>query len=517
MRRFSAGETAHNRGFSARQSQFVSVNFTHLRGYLLNGFVWHVQCLKERVPLATLFSLAVVMIKQLALPATRVRRIALACILLLGVTAVAAQAGPRRARLSRDLVDRLARADAEATDVIVTGTEDQVRTLAARYGATVKKSLRSGAVLSLTAGQLDALSQDADVDHLSGDVPVIRMGVTTETIGAEQVWAGALEGVRGFTGRGVGVAIIDSGVWEHHKDLQKRVVVSVDFTGAKKADGDPYGHGTHVAGLIVGGGSEYPGVAPDASLDQPAGDGGRRLRPDQQRDRRARVGDRSPRRLQHPHHQYVARPPGARVVPRRSAVPGRAARGRCGHPRGGVGGEFRQDRRRPADRQRHRLAGQLAGGADGRGAQHQGHGAAVRRRDGDLQLARADVIDGVLKPELVAPGNKIVSTAASGLVPGRRYPGAGGRRAGAQRLHRDERHEHVGGGGVRRGGAAARGQPGADAGGSEDGAAVDQLRVAGAGLIEAGAGSLNIAAAVPWRRPDTSIRLCLLAARKSQA
>ena len=39
MRRFSAGETAHNRGFSARQSQLVSVNFTYLRGYLLNGFV----------------------------------------------------------------------------------------------------------------------------------------------------------------------------------------------------------------------------------------------------------------------------------------------------------------------------------------------------------------------------------------------------------------------------------------------------------------------------------------------
>ena len=46
-------------------------------------------------------------------------------------------------------------------------------------------------MLEVTAGQLDALSQDADVDHLSGDVPVVRMvAVTTEAIGADQVWAG---------------------------------------------------------------------------------------------------------------------------------------------------------------------------------------------------------------------------------------------------------------------------------------------------------------------------------------
>ena len=61
--------------------------------------------------------------------------------------------------------------------------------------------------------------------------------------------------------------------------------------------------------------------------------------------------------------------------------------------------------------------GQLAGGADGRRAEHQGHAGAVGRRDGDLQLAGADgMIDGVLKPELVAPGNRIVSVGGGRVV-----------------------------------------------------------------------------------------------------
>ena len=57
-------------------------------------------------------------------------------------------------------------------------------------------------------------------------------------------------------------------------------------------------------------------------------------------------------------------------------------------------------------------------------------------------------IDGLLKPELVAPGNRIVAPAAAGAYLTRTYPRAGGVGPGVRRLHRDERHEHVGGGGV---------------------------------------------------------------------
>jgi serine protease AprX len=70
-------------------------------------------------------------------------------------------------------------------------------------------------------------------------------------------------------GAGVGVAIIDSGV--AHARLEASA--SYDFTGSRtKAvlPSDPYGHGTHVAGLIAGNGAtaggRYAGVAPAAHI-----------------------------------------------------------------------------------------------------------------------------------------------------------------------------------------------------------------------------------------------------------
>ena len=64
--------------------------------------------------------------------------------------------------------------------------------------------------------------------------------------------------------------------------------------------------------------------------------------------------------------------------------------------------------------------------------------------------------DGVLKPELVAPGNRIVAPSAAGSYLATAYPA---RVVGLRRehLHGDERHEHVGGGRGGRGRAAARG------------------------------------------------------------
>ena len=91
-------------------------------------------------------------------------------------------------------------------------------------------------------------------------------------------------------------------------------------------------------------------------------------------------------------------------------------------------------------------------------------------------------IDGVLKPELVAPGNRIVAASAAGQLPVADVSGARGRAGHGQRgLHRDERHEHVGRGRVGGGGAGARGAPGADAGAGEGDAAADELARGGGG------------------------------------
>src|SRR6185369_6102896 len=83
----------------------------------------------------------------------------------------------------------------------------------------------------------------------------------------------------GLDGTGIGVAIIDSGVF-NHDDLQKssglgsRIVYSESFIPGDPSTNDAYGHGTHVAGILAGNGRDsqngypvqYMGVAPNANI-----------------------------------------------------------------------------------------------------------------------------------------------------------------------------------------------------------------------------------------------------------
>jgi serine protease AprX len=70
---------------------------------------------------------------------------------------------------------------------------------------------------------------------------------------------------RGIDGRGVTVAVIDSGV-TRHEDFGDRIKAFKDFGSRKRAPHDPKGHGTHVAGIILGDGDKVDGVAPKADL-----------------------------------------------------------------------------------------------------------------------------------------------------------------------------------------------------------------------------------------------------------
>jgi subtilisin family serine protease len=77
-------------------------------------------------------------------------------------------------------------------------------------------------------------------------------------VGAPLAWA------KGFTGAGVTVAVLDTGVDETHPDLAGAVVESKNFSDSATTD-DRFGHGTHVASIITGEG-KYKGIAPDAKL-----------------------------------------------------------------------------------------------------------------------------------------------------------------------------------------------------------------------------------------------------------
>ena len=191
--------------------------------------------------------------------------------LVLVATAGSVQAEPRGARLSSDLRARLAAADSTAVDVIVAGTPERIADLASRHGLSVKKALKTGAVLTASPAALASLAADESADAVSADADVqSQMAVTTETTGAEAAWAGLITQLGETTGRGVGVAIIDSGI-AAHRALAGRVVVNLDFTGSRGRGTDLYGHGTHIAGIVAargfGGANEAAsGMAPGAHL-----------------------------------------------------------------------------------------------------------------------------------------------------------------------------------------------------------------------------------------------------------
>jgi subtilisin family serine protease len=69
------------------------------------------------------------------------------------------------------------------------------------------------------------------------------------------------------TGKGVRVAIVDSGVARNHVDLRGQVALSRDFVSRQDSPGEA--HGTEVAGIIAavgGNGLGIVGVAPQARL-----------------------------------------------------------------------------------------------------------------------------------------------------------------------------------------------------------------------------------------------------------
>lgn len=74
---------------------------------------------------------------------------------------------------------------------------------------------------------------------------------------------------QGITGRGVGIALLDTGI-SKHIDTFRNVVFFKDYINRFTTMYDDNGHGSHVAGIIAGSGEKsggkYRGVAPNASL-----------------------------------------------------------------------------------------------------------------------------------------------------------------------------------------------------------------------------------------------------------
>ena len=114
--------------------------------------------------------------------------------------------------------------------------------------------------------ELDTLSDEPNVSRVSVDDRVRGNGGSPTVASGAAVAASTY----GVNGNGIGVAVIDSGI-EDRPDLHSNIVKVVDYVDVGKTNkGDPYGHGTHVAGVIAGSGKSssgvYAGVATESRL-----------------------------------------------------------------------------------------------------------------------------------------------------------------------------------------------------------------------------------------------------------
>jgi serine protease AprX len=123
-----------------------------------------------------------------------------------------------------------------------------------------------GGVLHVVTGVVNTLGSLVGVVLLPNgadtDGPAIAPEVLRETLGVGSTW----------TGRGVGVAIVDSGL-EMSSEFENRLTAFYDFTrgGIRTYAYDDYGHGTHIASTIGGSGAlsynrDYRGIAPRVNL-----------------------------------------------------------------------------------------------------------------------------------------------------------------------------------------------------------------------------------------------------------
>jgi len=184
-----------------------------------------------------------------------------------------------RASLSDDLRAFAAAHSTSTVHVIAHGGDADVAAVAARHGVRVVRILDHAAVLEVSATQIEALREEPGIEHLSGDLAVGDfMTVSNQATLADKTRAGksggllGLGSIPGMTGQGVVVAVLDSGIYAH-KALSGKVLASVSMVAGETAN-DEYGHGTHVAGIITGTGAyaggvttQYAGgIAPSAQL-----------------------------------------------------------------------------------------------------------------------------------------------------------------------------------------------------------------------------------------------------------
>ena len=192
--------------------------------------------------------------------------------------------GERDSKIAPDLKDLLSNSPPDAILDVIVQTYGKVDNAELRYVKQKKGIVLSvfecvnGYAASIPAGILPSFALREEIKRISPDRIISLLNQVS--LGATN--ADLVERDFGFTGKGVTVAVLDSGIDPEHPDLkyspggvEGRIKAVVDMTGRDSKGRDDFGHGTHVSGTILGSGysalseAGFPygrGIAPEADL-----------------------------------------------------------------------------------------------------------------------------------------------------------------------------------------------------------------------------------------------------------
>jgi len=201
---------------------------------------------------------------------------------LLMLSAMPSYAGPT-AKFSKDLGSALG---SNSTVTVIVQYQQMPSSTnlktAQSSGAKIGRKLPTinAVTMTIPASMLTALGADPNVIYVTPDRRISMTSTpVTEQFGTA-VEADVAASQYALDGTGIAVAIIDSGIADHpdlHNSIgATRVVYSQSFVAGDTTTPDTFGHGTHVAGLIGGTGvssglangyqAVYAGTAPNVNL-----------------------------------------------------------------------------------------------------------------------------------------------------------------------------------------------------------------------------------------------------------